>query len=226
MPYKLVCFDMDGVLYSSEKMIAAAFRDAVMRFSREVELDVQVPKLQRIMEEVGRPIRTIYANLFPKLNQVQQERVSTLTLDTLEKRVKAREGTLLPGALQVLQKLEERGIAIGLASNGRERYLDAILQTYGMDRYFPGRAVIDGDKLPDKGSLITHAMQRYELNAEDTLMVGDRLTDYEAAEQAGVDFVCVLTGHGNDILDHQSAYSIRKLEELLPVVFGEEYARI
>ena len=226
MPYKLVCFDMDGVLYSSEAMIADAFRDAVLEYRKESGKVIAVPELPRIMEEVGRPIRTIYANLFPQLTLEDRDRVSVLALDALEKMVRAEEGTLLSNALEILEHLRMGGVAVGLASNGRAQYLDAILETYGMDQFFPDRAVIDGSALPDKGSLITHAMERHGIAPSDTLMVGDRLTDYDAAHQAGVDFACVLTGHGSDFSDHQFTWSVHDLEELVPIVLGEENARV
>ena len=226
MPYKLVCFDMDGVLYSSEAMIADAFTDAVGKYNRESDEALTVPDLRTIMEVVGYSIKTIYETLFPDLSQSGQERVSVLTLEALVQRVRNSEGTLLPNAESVLQGLVEGGVEFGLASNGRAPYLDAILETHGIGRFFPDRAVIDGKALPDKGSLITHAMARHGMRPKDTLMVGDRLTDYEAAGQAGVDFACVLSGHGSDFGDHEFTWSINDLEELLPIVLGDGRARI
>lgn len=226
MRYRLVCFDMDGVLYSSERMIAGVFRKAALEYAAVRGLAVTVPELPEIMEQIGRPISVIFSSLFPGLSPEQQREISLLTLQELVTRVRAREGSLLPGAFDVLRTLAIRGVQLGLASNGRAPYLDAILETYNLVRFFPDRAVIDGKALPDKGSLITHAMARHGIGPRETLMVGDRLTDWEAARQAGVDFACVLSGHGSDFTDQPLDHAIHRLAELLPIVSGKIHARV
>lgn len=224
MSYKLVCFDMDGVLYSSEKMIARVFHDAGIEYARESGLDIIAPPLPVIIEQIGKPIKTIFHTLYPYLSEKERQEISLFILDSLVAAVRAGEGVLLPGARHVLSQLSEDGVFLGLASNGRASYLDAILETYALSPFFPDRAVIDGVQLPDKSSLIVHSMDRYSVTAGETLMVGDRIADYEAARKAGVDFACVVSGHGNDFTTEVFEYGIDHLEDLIPVVLGRKNA--
>ncbi len=61
-------------------------------------------------------------------------------------------------------------------------------------------------------------MNEFRILPEQTLMVGDRLADYEAAQEAGVDFARMTAGHGSDFTDEEVAYSMQTLHELIPVV--------
>lgn len=99
-----------------------------------------------------------------------------------------------PGALQALDRLAERGFALGLVTNKPETPARAILDVFGMDQYFG--IVIGGDTLstkkPDPAGLL-HGFA--ELWGTSRLYVGDSEVDAEAASRADVAFGLYTPGY-------------------------------
>jgi phosphoglycolate phosphatase len=218
MKYKLVCFDMDGVLYSSEKIVGLAYKGAVEKIRQDQGLDVEIPTVERIMEEIGKPIIDIYRNLFPTLTAEQQKEIATNNLGELISLISSKKGVLLSGAEAVLKELRSREVYMGLASNGRGPYLNAIMDTYDIGQHFHSIRFINGKELCSKADLINAYKKEFSVSPEETLMVGDRMSDYNAAKEAGVPFACVTTGHGSDFSNQQFDYTVHHLEELLEII--------
>jgi len=218
MKYKLVCFDMDGVLYSSEKIVGLAYKGAVEKIRKDQGLNVEIPTVERIMEEIGKPIIDIYRNLFPTLTAEQQKEIATNNLGELISLIRSKKGVLLPGAAKVLKELRSRGVFIGLASNGRGPYLTAIMETYEIKPEFHSIKFINGEDLKSKADLIKTYMKEFSIAPEETLMVGDRMSDYNAAKEAAVPFACVTSGHGSDFSDQQFDYTVHHLQELIEII--------
>lgn len=223
MRYSLLCFDMDGVIFSSGKILGPVYQSAISAYARDNQRDIAVPELSRILEEIGKPVPVIFANLFPELPDEERGKISSNVLHFLMQKVRNQEGELLEGVHEVLAFLNRHKIKVGLASNGRAGYLNSILETYDLADKFDSVAIIDHDKLPSKGSLVRHYMDEFSIPSEKTLMVGDRLTDYEAARENNVDFALVTSGHGNDFTDEPDVkveWKIQSLPELIPVIEG------
>ena len=218
MKYNLICFDMDGVIYSSEEIIGKAYQNAIHEFSKRSGVQIHIPEVDNIMEEIGKPVKEIFQNLFPHLTEEQRDGISALTLEFLLELIKSKKGELLPGVEKVFEQLSKMDVKIGLASNGREKYLDAILKTYGLSSYFHSFAYINQGEIRTKGDIIKSYMNEFDEDPGNVLMVGDRMSDYNAARDAGVDFACVLSGHGNDFTDEELTYTIHNLEEILDVL--------
>lgn len=214
---KLVCFDMDGVIYTSEAIIQQAFQEGIMRWGETQEEPVTVPALPQILEQIGKPIPDIFRNLFPSRSAEDRVQIAESVQVVLDSMVAAGGGALLPGAAEALKAVQERGLRIGLASNGRESYLRAILETYGLEPYFDA-LVFTGSELPGKGDLVRWYMDRFEAAPDETVMVGDRLTDYHAAMENHARFVLMTDGHGNDFTDEPVEHRISDLRSLLPLL--------
>ena len=95
----------------------------------------------------------------------------------------------------LVDTLLDRGINIGIASSGRRRRINAVLQRYGLDGRF---GVIVGSEdvetmKPDPTGL-RRAVDALGTPRESCLYVGDSVTDAETARRAGVPFVAVLSG--------------------------------
>lgn len=217
MRYRLYCFDMDGVLYDSRTMVGLGYQRALQQYNAETGQQIPVPDVDTIMEEIGKPIPVIYRNLFPQLSEAEQRHVASFTLAHFVELIHEGRGVLLPGAAEVLSHLHRQQVLLGLASNGRVPYLQAILDTYDLRKYFHSIVFVDGKHLPSKGSLIKHYMHEFDVPAQDTLMIGDRMSDYDAAQEAGVDFACIMSGHGNDFSDEPITYRLHHLQEVLEI---------
>jgi len=214
MDYDLICFDMDGVIYSSEKMIGDAYQRAIGYYKEQNNEKVIVPSLAEIVEQLGSPIAVIFKNLFPDLSEEKRKQIAAGVLVYLVENVKNKKGELLLGSKEILEKLKGEGKKIGLASNGRAPYLNAILDSYDLRKYFDV-VIFVGEEYPTKGALIVGAGSILGISAERTLMVGDRKVDWLAAQEAKVDFAMIYGGHGNDFKDEKCKFKSENLLGLL-----------
>jgi phosphoglycolate phosphatase len=110
-------------------------------------------------------------------------------------RVMVDKTVLLPGVREALAQLQAQGLVLGIVSTKYRRRIETTLQR---DRLIDPFAVIVGGEdvlahKPDPESLWL-AMGRLGVRPEETLYVGDSLSDAEAAERAGVPFAAVLSG--------------------------------
>jgi len=191
----LIAFDLDGVLYSSEPFIADAYRDAMEVVNRQRPGSfARVPTTRAILDHVGWPVPTILARLFPTVDQEAVDLLNAATLDVICARVTRHEGTLYAGVPDVLTALHDAGHLLAVASNGRRRYVESVLETYRLAPLFV--EPLAASEVGGKPALLREYLGRYEIRPEHAVMVGDRASDVEAAQAAGCYFVGCDYGHG------------------------------
>jgi HAD superfamily hydrolase (TIGR01509 family) len=101
-----------------------------------------------------------------------------------------------PKAAEVLAAVAERDVQVVLATSSKEEDLDQLLEALGADEgviadIVHGDLVASSKPAPD---IFAVAMEHLDLDAEQTIVVGDTRWDVEAAAKCGVKVVAVLTG--------------------------------
>lgn len=192
----LLLFDLDGTLYSSRGILPAAYRQGIREFNRDFEPDVDVPTEEEIFDQVGKPAPEIYENLFPALTAEQSAELQKRIFGALLERIKNREGRLYDGVQSGLETLAKR-YPIGLVTNAQTAYMEAVLETHDLRQYF-GRTLCHDDA-PNgrKAELVEMTLRHFGMSESESLMIGDRRSDYEAAETHGVPFIHCGYGYGN-----------------------------
>jgi phosphoglycolate phosphatase len=192
----LLAFDLDGVLYSSEPFLGEAYREAIERVNAaHPGTFARVPTTEEVLAHVGWPIPVIFANLFPGVAATALDALHVATLDVICRRVANREGTFYPQVDATLRALRADGHALCVASNGRTRYVEMVLATYGVADLFLPR--VTADDVGDKTAILRHYMAILSADARRTVMVGDRASDVDAAQAVGCHFVGCDYGHGH-----------------------------
>jgi len=122
----------------------------------------------------------------------------------------------LPGAVQLLAELRERGVPHGIATSGRRPEIDASLDTLGVpaDMVVVERGEVARAK-PEPDLFLTCA-ERLGVAPEQCYVVGDAVWDLLAARRAGMLSVGVLSGgYGEAELIASGAFRVyRDAEEL------------
>ena len=124
---------------------------------------------------------------------------------------------LYPGVAEGLDYLRSRQIALGCITNKASAFTHRLLKALGIDDAFG--IVVSGDTLtkrkPDPEPLL-HAAAHFRARAEDSIFIGDSVTDVAAARAAKFRVICVTYGynHGNDIRDAQPDAVIDSLAEV------------
>lgn len=106
---------------------------------------------------------------------------------------------ILPGALELLTELQDRGIRLALVSNGFSDWQRRKLVHCGLDKFFPAdMQIVSGDlpRFSEKPSLgiFWECISRLGMEPYRMVFVGDRSTDVLGANIAGMISVMVTTG--------------------------------
>lgn len=124
---------------------------------------------------------------------------------------------LYPGARECLAALAEAGYALGCITNKAGRFTEPVLRALGLLDAFG--LVLSGDSLPEMKPHplpLLHAAAHFGIAPADSLLVGDSVTDVQAARAAGFAIICMSYGynHGRDIHEAQPDAVLDSLSEL------------
>jgi len=202
---KLIIFDLDGTLYKTEVVSVPALKEAFSRFGITVSKET-------ILNQFGEPTDQIIENLVPKEKSELKNQIKKSIVEK-ESDMIPKRATLYDGVDNLLKTLEERGHKLAICSNGRYDYIEKVLETTLIMKYFSSVKAYTEDK--PKAKRIEELLS--EFSVDDALMVGDRYHDIEAAEIAGVKSVGALYGYGGDEAK-KADFLIEEPEDLVSIV--------
>ena len=141
----LAAFDLDGVLYSSEPFLGDAYREAIERVNAERpgSLAARIPTTREILDHIGWPVPVILRRLFPDADAPAIRLLHAETLAVICAHVAGGDGVLYPDVVPTLRALQARGLHLAVASNGRTRYVETVLDSYTLAGLFVARISAD-----------------------------------------------------------------------------------
>ena len=188
-PYAAIVFDFDLTLADSR----AGFEEC-HRHAAEL-LGLPVPTPEAAGRTIGTPLPLAFVDLYGagvaeraedyvKLYQARADAVMTgLT-------------TMLPGAAAALQSLASAGLRLGIVSQKLRYRVEDVLRREDLLDCFG--VILGGEDVPafkpDPRGLLM-AVERLEATREEVVYVGDTTIDAEAARNAGIGFVGLLSGY-------------------------------
>lgn len=191
----LLAFDLDGVLYSSEPFLGDAYRESVTNVNAQRPGSFpRVPPTREILDHIGWPVSVIFERLFPDADDTAMRLLHAETLQVICGHVAQRDGILYPDVPETLRLLRGRGLRLAVASNGRTRYVETVLDTYGLRELFV--PLVTADMVGDKNAVLRTYLEHLGVGAAQTVMIGDRASDVDAARAVGCPFVGCDYGHG------------------------------
>ena len=215
--YKVVMLDFDGtiartipaILHASEKMLGMhgytidpeqvernfglALPEAFRCFSNDPNIDDET------MEQMILEFNSIYKNECEPLIE------------------------LFNGVIETLDTLHKAGVTLLIASNNIRSVLNRLTARLNISQYFDGIVcaddVVNAKPAPDIALL---ALERYNVKANETLIVGDSTFDMDMGRGAGCDLCGVTFGsHTAEMLRATGArYIIDSFSELQKIVLG------
>jgi phosphoglycolate phosphatase-like HAD superfamily hydrolase len=196
-PWAFIC-DFDDTLIAARRTYMPVMVDALSRFGY---------CCQGLEEAWGRPFEEVVETVAPGLDFKR-------FLDSYTTIVERTSPCWLPGALHFLSGAKERGLPLFILTASSGHLIRVILEKAGiMD------AVTDiwGSEhttfhKPD-GRVFRPCVARLTsmgVPVSDAVYIGDDITDWEAAKDAGIPFVAVLTGRtpGSRFQDHGLSKSL------------------
>jgi HAD superfamily hydrolase (TIGR01549 family) len=121
----------------------------------------------------------------------------------------------LEGAYELVAELKQRGLVVVLASSSNEDDLDHFLDELGVRDVVDGWTTSDDVERTKPHPDVIHAALD-KAGTREAVMVGDSRWDVEAAANAGLETVCVLTGGWSEqeLRDHGAACVFESLVAL------------
>lgn len=132
-----------------------------------------------------------------------------------------------PGVTEALDELAGRGLRLAVVTNKSARFTEPLLGSLGLLEVF--HAVVSGDTVTEKKPApepLLHAVRLCEGTAPQAVMVGDSMTDVEAARRAGLGVIGVPYGynHGDEAFWTAPDVIIQSLGELPALLEGNKQA--
>lgn len=181
--YRLVVFDWEGTLGDTLGQIL----NHVAKEARRLQFGELDEQLARQSVELG--LVKAVKKVFPHLNQDQQEQLLQAVNQSLVSRT--TDVYLMPGAKSIISRLHRAGIELAIASNKGHQSLQRVLHLCELDKIF--KVTRSAGQTPPKPcpQMLEEIMGEFDVAPEETLMVGDSVTDIEMAKSIGIDAIGV-----------------------------------
>ncbi|PAK87940.1 phosphoglycolate phosphatase [Stenotrophomonas rhizophila] len=189
-PYPLVIFDLDGTLVDS----AADIAEALNRTLEDWQLS-RVPEAT-VLTWIGDGVRRLVEQAFTALrSDVDLDRVMPGFMRHYEACL-LRSPRLYDGVVPALEALRARNVTLAICTNKPSAMVAPLLAHLGVQDFFA--MVLGGDSLPERkpsGVPLRHIAEAFNEAPGAALMVGDSITDYRAAVDAGMPVALVRYGY-------------------------------
>jgi len=220
---RAVLFDIDGTLISTGGASDRAWKRA---FEELQGVDVDVPAVtgKGVPDpEVGRVVFEKAIGREP--TEEEAEALMRRRLDHLPEEVESSRGFVVKdGVVELLDRLIQDGIMLGLTTGNVEEAAHVKLARPNLNRYFAFGGY--GSDSPDRTELTRMALERGEfvsghtLDTDRTFACGDTPRDVDAGHGAGIRVVGVATGEytAEELIEAGADAAIHSLVEGLPLL--------
>ncbi len=207
--------DVDGTMVDSVPDLAYCVDQTMILMGRDVWGE------EKVRHWVGNGVpklveRSISGTLEGKVNRKDFEKAYDIFLELYAQNTSVRS-CLYDGVMEGLSYIKDQGYLLGCVTNKAEQFTLPILKDLGIIDNF--KIVISGDTLekkkPDPLPLI-YAANFFGVRPEESIMLGDSISDVTASRAAGYNVICMSYGynHGNNIYDSRPDLVIDSMEDL------------
>jgi phosphoglycolate phosphatase len=213
-----ILFDLDGTLVDSILDIKLALNYMLAIF--------KLPTLSTntLKGIIGRGLPTtvmetlnLYIKDKERVNKIHKKALE-LTLQSYNN-IHGEQTKVYPSVIKTLHNLKEHGYKMAIVTNKEVNEAKSLLKKLQMLHFFP--VVIGGNSTkhykPHQAP-IEEAISQLKSSKQKSIMIGDSITDINAANNAGIPSICVSYGyHANKINITKTIDNIKELEHLLDI---------
>ncbi len=188
--YKCIIFDMDGTLTQTNELIYDSFNHVAEKYINKRLTPSEVIAFFGPPEKEA--VENMIGSKFIESAMVDYYRFYTNEHNSL--------AFLYPGIRELLEFLKSKNIIIALFTGKGRRTTDISLQQFTITQYFQMTVTGDDvDEFKPSGNGIKKILEKFSLDSNDVLMVGDAVADFKASRETGVDIASVVwDSYGKD----------------------------
>jgi phosphoglycolate phosphatase len=197
---EMVLIDVDGTLVDSVPDLHFCVNVMMEQLGMPVHSEAEVRKwvgngVERLVK------RSLIGTLDGEPDNALYDKALPIFLDLYTDNTCVRS-MLYPGVREGIEFLKSAGFKLGCVTNKAAQFTEPLLKMLGIRDEFA--IVVSGDTLPQRKphpEPLLHAARFFNVAPEDSLMLGDSVSDVTAARAAGFQIVCMSYGynHGVDI---------------------------
>lgn len=206
--FKNIIFDLDGTLTNPIEGIFNSLCYSLKKMNYK-NLPTELPQ-----EFVGPPLQHGFKNIYGFTDKETDQAV--LYFREYYGSRGLYENKPYVGIHELLEELSMKGKKLFVATSKLEKYAWEVIKHFEFDKYIEDLQGADYYGNHSKSELILAIIDKYRLNPEATIMVGDTLFDIEGAKEAGIK--CIAVGYGfntREILETAHPYIfVDDIEEL------------
>jgi len=193
--YKIIIFDLDGVLVDTVNMANEYFREKYPTITKEIINEALAGNFHEEMEK----IKLDHASTI-RTEEEQNERFAAYT-------AKKTLAPLFPGILELLERLQKKEYILVINTSAMEKNCLPLLEKIGVIKLFDyiGTAEVSKSKV-EKFEIIK---EKYSCPKENIIFITDTLGDVREAKVAGIQTIAVTWGA------HDRPYFTREINENL-----------
>ena len=181
MKYKAVIFDMDGVIFDSERLVLEGWQEIAAKYGIKGIAEL-LPRCLGVHAQATREIfREYYGQDFP-YDEYKKE-ASAL----FHSRYGNGKLPLKPGVKELLSYLKENGYLVGLASSTRQAIVEQEIRDAGLMPYFDN--LVCGDMLKrskPEPDIYLKACENLDVEPRMAVAVEDSYNGIRSAKRAGM----------------------------------------
>lgn len=213
--HRLVVFDCDGTLVDSQRLIVDCLQEA---FAGE---GLAIPAPESIRRIVGLSLVEAVDRLMGGADPAWAAVVAARYKDVFMRRRLAGpvDEPLFPGARELLDELQGRGLLLGIATGKAMRGLRHVLASHRLENRFVTLQTADHHPSKPHPAMLRAAMAEAGARSAETVLVGDTTFDIAMARAAGALPVGVAWGnHPPDELHAAGAVAVLERFAELPAL--------
>lgn len=213
--YKAVIFDFDGTICDTGEGVKKSAAYALD------SKNIPHPDWNEMDFFVGPPLLVTFQE---KFNQ------SPTDADDLVKKFRERytnvgltESCLYDGIADLLCRLRNDGIKIGIASSKPRDYIVRLLEHFNILKYFDSVCGVSFKAdCESKQNIISRCLSELQVNPIDAIMVGDRCYDIDGARANMMDGIGVIWGYGSkfEFIESGARYIAEKVDDIESIALG------
>ena len=209
-PFKLVVFDLDGVLVDSTEVMKIALKKSFDHAVGQGEAN-----FAEFKKYLGRSL--------PKIFEIMNLPKSMVDLYVRESYANSDMTRIYAGIHSVLNELRQLGVRTSIATGKSGERARWLLKKINLNRYFD--YVLGSDEVPapkPDPSMLYQNMTYFDVSEKEMLFIGDAIADILCSKAAGVPFAAAMWGSDIPLqmMSNAPEYCLFFPEEIIQIVGG------